>query len=87
MIKRFHIGLGILATVILLGIIIVGISALVCYYCLAVHEYDVHIDGIEHPFTAVVLTDLHSREFGEDNETLLVKIREQKPDVIFSLAI
>lgn len=32
MIKRFHIGLGILATVILLGIIIVGISVLVCYY-------------------------------------------------------
>lgn len=85
MIKRFHIGLGILAAVILLGLITVGISVLVCYYCLAVHEYEIHIDGVEHPFTAVVLTDLHSREFGEGNETLLAKIRVQNPDVIFSI--
>ena len=63
--------------------IIVGISALVCYTGLAVHTYDVTIDKIEQPFTAVLLTDLHGKEFGEDNERLLEKVREQAPDVVF----
>lgn len=34
-------------------------------------------------FRAAVLTDLHGREFGEDNETLLAAVRAQSPDAIF----
>lgn len=83
--KRFYLGLGILGVILLVCILVTGISVIVCYYSLAVHEYDVQIDGVREPFTAVVLTDLHSREFGEGNNTLLEKIREQKPDVIFSI--
>ncbi|MBR4657497.1 MAG: metallophosphoesterase [Oscillospiraceae bacterium] len=83
--KRFHIGLGILAAVILICGIAVGISILVCNSGLAVHAYDIQIKGIGQPFTAVVLTDLHGKEFGEGNEELLEKIRGQKPDVIFSV--
>lgn len=83
--KRFWIGIGILAAVMLICVIAAGISAIVCYEGLTVHEYDVEIDGIEHPFTAVVLTDLHDREFGDGNETLLAQVRAQKPDVIFSV--
>ena len=75
--KRFWIGIGILAAVMLICVIAAGISAIVCYEGLTVHEYDVEIDGIEHPFTAVVLTDLHDREFGEGNETLLAWINEE----------
>ena len=81
--KRFYIGLLILAAVILLCVIAAGISAIVCSFSLAVREYDVRIDGIEQPFTAVVLSDLHSREYGKDNEQLLAKIKDQSPDVIF----
>ena len=63
--------------------IIVGVSALVCDTGLAVHTYDMTIDKIEQPFTAVLLTDLHGKEYGENNERLLEKVREQAPDVIF----
>ena len=63
--------------------IIVGISVYVCSSGLAVHSYDVTIDRIEQPFTAVLLTDLHGKEFGEGNAELLEKVREQTPDVIF----
>lgn len=83
--KRFHIGLMILAAVLLIGAAAVGISILVCSSSLAVHEYDVQIEGITKPFTAVILTDLHGKEYGEGNAELLEKIREQKPDVIFTI--
>lgn len=83
--KRFFIGLGILCGILLACIAVTGISAVVCYHSLTVNEFDVQIDGVRQPFTAVVLTDLHSREFGEENGTLLEKIRAQHPDVIFSI--
>lgn len=83
--KRFYIGLLILAAVILPCVIAAGISAIICSFSLAVRDYDVKIDGIETPFTAVLLTDLHDKQYGKDNERLLEKIREQNPDVIFSV--
>ncbi len=83
MIRRFHIGLSILAAVILICVLAVVISILVCCCSLAVHEYDVHIDGIKQPFTAILLTDLHDKQYGRDNEGLLEKVRAQSPDVIF----
>ena len=62
-----------------------GISAIVCRKALTVCEYDVPIEGVSQPFTAVCITDLHSREFGRDNEKLLAEIRARQPDVIFTL--
>ena len=59
------------------------VSAIVCNSSLAVHAYDVKIDGIDRPFTAVLLTDLHDKQYGEGNETLLRTVGEQKPDVVF----
>ena len=72
-----------LLTLILLCAIAAGVSAIVCSFSLKVQEYDVQIDGVEHPFTAVLLTDLHGKEFGKDNKKLLAKIEAQEPDVIF----
>lgn len=63
--------------------ITVGISILVCRSSLTVHSYDVEIRGVTHPFTAVLLTDLHGKEFGEGNAELLELVRQQQPDVIF----
>lgn len=62
-----------------------GISAIVCRKALTVREYDVPVEGVSQPFTAVCITDLHSREFGWDNETLLAEVRARQPDVIFTL--
>ena len=83
MIERFRLGLSILAAVIVIGVIAVVISLLVCGFSLVVREYDVSIDGVEQPFTAVLLTDLHDKQYGRDNEGLLEKVRAQSPDVIF----
>ena len=75
MIRRFHIGLSILAAVIGICVIAAGISAIVCYSSLAVHEYDIKIDGVEYPFTAVLLTDLHDKRYGDDERRLYFGIR------------
>lgn len=83
--KRFRIGLLIPAAVILICVIAAGISAIVCSRSLAVRDYDVEIEGIEHPFRAVLLTDLHDKQYGPDNERLLDRVRAQNPDVIFSV--
>ncbi len=83
--RRLRLLLLISAALILLCAAVVGISALVCSTCLSVKEYEVSIDGIDRPFTAVVLTDLHSKEYGRDNRRLLDKVRRQDPDVIFAV--
>ena len=62
-----------------------GISGVVCHSALTVREYDFPIEGIERPLTAVCITDLHGREFGQNNGKLLAEIQAQKPDVIFTL--
>ena len=83
--KRFQIGLLIPAAVLLICVIAAGISAIICSSSLTVRKYDVKIEGIEHPFTAVLLTDLHDKQYGKDNERLLDRVRAQNPDVIFSV--
>lgn len=77
-------GLTLLALVLILGAT-VGTSVLVCDRCVTAHSYDVRIDGIARPFAAVLLTDLHGKEYGPGNSELLELIREQRPDVIFSV--
>ena len=49
---------------------------------LVVREYDVQTGDGGGALTAVVIGDLHDHEFGEDNEKLVEKIREQEPDLI-----
>lgn len=83
--KRVRLTLLILASVIAAFAVVAGISAIVCSFSLCVSEYDVKIDGIEHPFRAVLLTDLHDKQYGPDNERLLDRVRAQNPDVIFSV--
>ena len=38
---------------------------------------------IKAPYRAVLLTDLHNKQYGKDNEQLLDAIREQKPDGVW----
>ena len=83
--KRTKIIVLILILLVLCAGLAAGISAIVCRSALTVKTYDMPIEGVEQPFTAVCITDLHSREFGEDNARLLEQIRAQQPDVIFTL--
>ncbi len=50
---------------------------------LEVTEETVTNSKIKTPFHAVLISDLHDSMFGEDNETLVEKIRGLDPDVIF----
>lgn len=59
------------------------ISAIVCSSSLKVTNYTKDIDGIDAPCRIVVISDLHSREYGKDNERLVALIAEQSPDAIF----
>lgn len=44
--------------------------------------YQVESEKIKNPVKAVVLADLHSKEYGENNQELLKAVQEQKPDLI-----
>lgn len=46
-------------------------------------HYTVALEGVITPVHAVILSDLHGREFGESNARLIRKIAEEAPDVIF----
>jgi len=39
-------------------------------------------DKLHTPLTIVHLSDLHGKEFGENNERLIALVKEQKPDII-----
>lgn len=66
---------------------------LVCLICevlfsehyLNISELNIKTDKTTASFRAVVVSDLHNREYGKNNKKLLRKIYEQEPDVIFAL--
>lgn len=62
-----------------------GISAVVCRFSLKVTAYAVAVRGLTAPCRAVVLSDLHSREYGKENAALLARVAEQQPDAIFCI--
>ena len=47
-----------------------------------IRPYTISDPRIRKDFRAVVLSDLHNKSFGKDNERLLVAIREEHPDMI-----
>lgn len=77
--------LKIVLGVLLAAVLASAVSAVVCSRELKVTEYDVDIDGLTSPARVVVISDLHSREYGEDNSTLLALIAAQHPDAVFAV--
>lgn len=47
-----------------------------------VREYEVASPKLAKPCTMVLLSDLHNKSFGDQNEKLLARIREISPDVV-----
>ena len=66
---------------------------LVCLFCeilfsenyLNISTLNIKTDKTTASFKAVVISDLHNREYGKNNKKLLRMIYEQEPDVIFVL--
>ena len=59
------------------------VSAIVCAVSIKVTEYEAPIDNLDSNIKIVCISDLHSREFGKDNEKLTSLIAAQEPDAIF----
>ena len=78
--KRIIILLLVLLTLVLLAS---EISAIICMSTFCVRCYDVAIDGIQTDTKIVLISDLHSCQYGEDNQRLLQAIRAEKPAAIF----
>lgn len=50
---------------------------------LEINNYKIQSSKIDKAIRIVQVSDLHSYEFGKDNEELLASIKKQKPDLIF----
>lgn len=72
-------------TLVALTLIVVAtiISAIICSYAIKITDYEVPIDGLDSNARIVCVSDLHSKTYGKNNERLIAKIAEQKPDAIF----
>lgn len=71
--------------VIIFGLLILGMIAVSAYRgvtCLTVESYPVPC-RVSEGVRIMHLTDLHSREFGEENERLVELVTAQAPDLIF----
>lgn len=59
------------------------LSVVLCAVWVRTVHYTVALEGVTTPVHAVLLSDLHGREFGENNARLIQKIAKETPDVIF----
>ena len=68
----------------ILGALLVLITVELVYssYALTVSRYVVRSEKVNDSIRIVFLSDLHGREFGTDNERLLVAISNEQPDLI-----
>ena len=58
------------------------VSLWISYNWLTVSSFTVTSDKISVPFRMLLISDLHDHSFGNSNEKLVEKIREQSPDLI-----
>lgn len=80
--KKMRRGLMVLAILLAIAVLYVLISLWASAYFLTVRRFQVDLNNGGAPIRAVVISDLHDREFGEKNEKLAEKIKEQEPDLI-----
>ena len=80
MIRKKKRSILILSLVLISGIVLTGYYYYTSLF-LTVSYYTVR-ENVSAPIRIVQLTDLHNREFGEDNCELVQMVREQAPDII-----
>ncbi len=83
--KKPPVYLRLLIALIVCAALLCCASAVVCTYSLSVKEYTIPIEGIRQDIRIAVISDLHSRRFGRDNERLLSAVAAQEPAAVFCL--
>ncbi len=72
-----------IAAVVLAAILIMACAELIwSNYALTVCRYTVYSEKAADGFCVILISDLHGREFGENNSRLLEKIAAEEPDII-----
>jgi len=69
----------------ILFVFILVISAVICHYSIDLSKYEISSKKLPKEFDSfkiIHLSDLHSREIGENNIKLINKIKKQNPNVI-----
>ena len=82
--KVVRIGKIILVGIILILILIVGDVIYSVFFLnmnIVVTHYNVSVDLVDN-FRIVQLTDLHSKQFGKNNEKIIRSVQENQPDII-----
>lgn len=59
------------------------ISAFVCCYKINVVFYNETISGVNSECRVVLISDLHCRQYGENNSRLISLVAKQKPNAVF----
>lgn len=76
--KAFKITAALLAALLLYT----AVSLYVSRYVISFSGYEYDSEKIDAPINIIVITDLHSSVFGEDNRELMDKIKARNPDII-----
>ena len=58
------------------------VSVIISNYCLKITNATIEQTKVKSPLRIALISDLHNRSYGDNNEKLTGKIREQSPDVI-----
>lgn len=64
-----------------IGVFVCGVY--ISYHDPIVTKYEYPVDGLSESVKLVVLSDLHSGEYGENNTELISMVKEQEADAIF----
>ena len=68
--------------IVAVAIISVVVDAIYCNMHIDVTKYKIKSNQIKKNYRIVLISDLHNKEFGENNIRLINKIKEQNPDFI-----
>lgn len=60
-------------------------SILASYYPLIISRYSLGCVKAKNNINIVIIADLHDSSFGKDNERLIEKVKQQKPDLILTV--
>lgn len=74
--------LKIIVILIVIIILLITTEVIISYKCLTVTNYKIKSDKIKESTRIVLISDLHDNEFGNNNQKLIDKIKDQKPDLI-----
>lgn len=80
--KKSHKKRAVILTVLLLLLVFCVVFVIIDQFHLTVVHYNVTSGKLDQSVRVVELTDMHNREFGKDNEALVSRVKEQKPDLI-----